>query len=104
MTFRDVVNEMRLCFDIPCTGAPWENIAFMLADSPDDMKRKLPSLVADEDLGLPVPGLKGVSPKSPNVVTYHVILHKPCEISDDKPLEDHLKSMSSDSMERACLY
>ncbi|RBR18915.1 uncharacterized protein FIESC28_05837 [Fusarium coffeatum] len=50
ITFRDVVNEMRLCFDIPCTEDPWENIAFMLADSPDDMKRKLPSLVADEDL------------------------------------------------------
>ncbi|CAF3575162.1 unnamed protein product [Fusarium graminearum] len=91
ITFRDVIDEMRLCFDIPGEEDPWETMAFMLVDSPDDMKRKLPSLVADEDLALPVPGLKGSSPKVQRVVTYHVILHKPCEISYDKPLQDHIK-------------
>jgi hypothetical protein len=93
ITFRDVIDEMRLCFDIPGEEDPWETMAFMLADSPDDVKRKLHTLVADEDLALPVPGLQGSSPKVQRIVTYHVILHKPCNISFDKPLEDHLKGL-----------
>ncbi|CEI39934.1 hypothetical protein FVEN_g2201 [Fusarium venenatum] len=91
ITFRDVIDEMRLCFDIPGEEDPWETMAFMLVDSPDDAKRKLPSLVADEDLALPVPALQSSSPKAQRIVTYHVILHKPCEISYDKPLQDHIK-------------
>ncbi|RGP69184.1 hypothetical protein FLONG3_7820 [Fusarium longipes] len=100
ITFRDVIDEMRLCFDIPGEEDPWENMAFMLVDSPDDVKRKLHSLVADEDLTLPVPGLQSPSPKDQRIVTYHVILHKPCEISFDKPLEDHLKDKCAQHISR----
>ncbi|RGP74086.1 hypothetical protein FSPOR_1781 [Fusarium sporotrichioides] len=101
ITFRDVINEMRLCFDIPGEEDLWETMAFMLVDSPDDVKRKLPSLVADEDLALPVPGLAGSSPKVQRIVTYHVILHKPCDISYDKPLQDHLKASQSPKRRRS---
>jgi hypothetical protein len=93
ITFQDVVDELRLCFNIPKAEPdrdPWDTIAFKLAKTPPGTTSDLPSLVAGDDLSLPVPGLPARSPKIQPVVKYHVISHRPCNIASGKPLKDHL--------------
>ncbi|KAF5027346.1 hypothetical protein F66182_547 [Fusarium sp. NRRL 66182] len=95
VTFQDVVDELRLCFNIPRAERdddPWETIAFKLAEYPSGTTVDLPSLVAGDNLSLPVPGLPARTPKIQSVVKYHIVSHRPCDISSDKPLDDHLSA------------
>ncbi|EGU84551.1 hypothetical protein FOPG_17208 [Fusarium oxysporum f. sp. conglutinans race 2 54008] len=103
ITFQDVVDELRLCFNIPKAEPdrdPWDTIAFKLAKTPPGTTSDLPALVAGDDLSLPVPGLPARSPKIQSVVKYHVISHRPCNIASDKPLKDHLSAKCAQHISR----
>ncbi|KAF4948333.1 hypothetical protein FSARC_13774 [Fusarium sarcochroum] len=103
ITFSDVVDELRLCFNIPRTEPnkdPWDTLAFVLTDPLPDSRINLPSLVEGEDLSLPVPGLPPFSASKQNVVKYHIVSHTPCDISFDKPLQEHLKKQCAQHISR----
>lgn len=91
VTFRDVCDELRLCFDIEDTA--WANIAFFLTE-PTDVKYSspVPLFVGSQDFDQPVPSLPGRSPQIRNVISYHVVHHKDCQLPSDAPLQAHLQA------------
>ncbi|KAF2967069.1 hypothetical protein GQX73_g6499 [Xylaria multiplex] len=97
VTFRDVCNELRLCFEFPNnvtrdesgnngeSGSnddhPWDSIAFALADRSDlSPEMRGLSFVHGELLDEPVPSLPSTHPKRQDVLKYHIVLHKTCDI------------------------
>ncbi|KAI0864198.1 hypothetical protein F4860DRAFT_529744 [Xylaria cubensis] len=102
VTFRDVCDEMRLCFDLvreessdddDDTDNAWTNIAFSLKNHPDiPTLEKTPSFfVAKELLNQPVPSFPPTHPQKQNILRYHVVSHKDCDILSSR-LDDHLKA------------
>lgn len=94
VTFCNVVDELRLCFDIPRVERDhdlWDDIAFAPADSSLGMVTDIPSLVQGDDMRRPVPSLPPRNPKVQSVVRFYVVSHKNCDISPEDPIESHLK-------------
>ncbi|KAI0193926.1 hypothetical protein EV127DRAFT_360258 [Xylaria flabelliformis] len=109
VTFRDVCDELRLCFKFPkdVTGDetdskdedgannddPWDSIAFAFADrsrlSPDGL-----SFVHGQLLDKPVPSLPPLYPKIQDALQYHIVFHKTCGLLPSQPLSAHLKTCS----------
>lgn len=103
VTFRDVCGELRLCFELPnnvtCDKSgsnndnPWDSIAFALADRPDlSLEMRGLSFVHREFLDTPVPSLPPIYPKQQDVLKYHIVFHKTCDIPPSEPLGVHLNS------------
>ncbi|KAJ8122012.1 hypothetical protein O1611_g9951 [Lasiodiplodia mahajangana] len=109
VTFRDVCGELRLCFEFPNhvtrdesgnndesssnDDNPWGDIAFALADRPDlSLEMRGLSFVHGELLDKPVPSLPPIHPKQQDVLKYHIVSHKNCDILPSKPLSAHLKN------------
>lgn len=103
ITFRDVCNELRLCFNFPnnttCNESgsnndnPWDSIAFALADRPDlSLEMRRLSVVHGEHLDKPVPSLPPIHPMEQDVLKYHIVFHETCSILPSEPLSLHLKS------------
>jgi hypothetical protein len=109
VTFRHVCGELRLCFELPNditrgesgsnseSGSNddnlWDSVAFALADRPDlSLEMRGLSVVHGELLDKPVPSLPPVHPKQQDILTYHIVFHKSCDILPSKPLSFHLKS------------
>ncbi|RSL87568.1 hypothetical protein CEP52_015484 [Fusarium oligoseptatum] len=105
VTFRNVCDELRLCFEFPSDAArsenddddnddPWSSIAFALADHPDfpSSPTICPSFVTEEYLDQPVPSLPPLHPKEQNVLKYHLVRHKRCELPSSSPLDTHLQA------------
>lgn len=104
MTFRDIVDEMRLCFEIPhderdsiswtSSANIWDDVAFEavgLTNIPDDHP-SIPSFVHSENLDRPVPVLSQGTSQVPDdrpVVQYRVFIHRECTLSTDHPLDSH---------------
>jgi hypothetical protein len=123
VTFRDVRDELRLCFEIPKDEArstsggnadnnndnndhdQWAGIAFALTSYPDSSSPP-PSFVTQAFLDQPVPSLPPLRPKKQNVIRYHVVFHAPhCDLSPDSPLDAHLQGqlvLSLESFYRLC--
>lgn len=102
ITFRDVCNELRLCFNFPnnttCNESgsnndnPWDSIAFALADRPDlSLEMRRLSVVHGEHLDKPVPSLPPIHPMEQDVLKYHIVFHETCSILPSEPLSLHLK-------------
>jgi hypothetical protein len=104
VTFRHVCDELRLCFEFPNDATrserdgddnndPWASIAFALADRPDfpSPPPLCPSFVTKEHLDQPVPSLPLLRPKEPNVLKYHLVRHKHCDLPSSSPLDTHLQ-------------
>ncbi|KAH7007457.1 hypothetical protein EDB80DRAFT_645810 [Ilyonectria destructans] len=105
VTFRHVCDELRLCFELPNDTArsesddddnnnPWNNIAFALADHADFLSPPplCPSFVTGEHLDQPVPSLPPLRPKEQNVLKYHLVRHKRCDLPSSSPLDTHLQA------------
>ncbi|KPM34371.1 hypothetical protein AK830_g12205 [Neonectria ditissima] len=90
VTFRDIVDELRLCFEAPWTdtGASWDGVAFGLM-SPTAAK---PAFVTEQSFDKPVPSLAPAAPKRPAVVKYQVVRHGECSLSEDSPLSSHIQA------------
>ncbi|KAK7428365.1 hypothetical protein QQZ08_005122 [Neonectria magnoliae] len=71
VTFRDVINELCLCFEAPWTdtGASWDGVAFGLM-SPSAATLEF---VTEQSFDQPVPSLAPTAIKRPTVVKYQVI-------------------------------
>ncbi|KAI0399511.1 hypothetical protein F4802DRAFT_589077 [Xylaria palmicola] len=104
VTFRDVCDELRLCFEFPSDATrgesgdgdkdPWASIAFALADHPDFLNSSplCLSFVTEELLDQPVPSLAPLRPREQNVLKYHVVCHRHCDLPSNLPLDAHLQA------------
>lgn len=66
ITFCNLVDELRLCFDIPRVERdhdPWDNIAFATTDFSLGLTTDIPSPVQGGDMRRPVPSLPPRNPK-----------------------------------------
>ncbi|KAF4989023.1 hypothetical protein FDECE_14834 [Fusarium decemcellulare] len=109
VTFRDVVDELRLCFELPDAVSrnerddadsnlnSWDDISFALTSRPSTLgsARAIPSFVAEPDRDQLVPSLPPRTPKQPNIAMYHLVRHKRCSLSTDAPLTEHLRGSSN---------
>ncbi|KAM0293638.1 hypothetical protein ACHAPM_011604 [Fusarium culmorum] len=103
LTFRDVVDELRLCFELPDamrlqenndgsqTQDPWDDIAFGLV-SRDNSLSESPRLVTNEHRDLQVPSLVCPDFQERAVVRYHLVRHSACNLPSDVPLNAHLNA------------
>lgn len=109
VTFRDVVDELRLCFEFTDAAprrpesdnnekGPWDDIAFGLTGRPSSSSSW--SFVAEQDLDQPVPSLPSSNSKQPNILRYHLVHHKSsdCNLPSNSPLAAHLKGWSVSSI------
>ncbi|KAI1171941.1 hypothetical protein F4777DRAFT_563608 [Nemania sp. FL0916] len=100
VTFNDICDELRLCFDMAygesskITEDTWPSIAFALHDHPDILSLNgTPSFFATKDLlNRPVPSLPPLHPQEQNILRYHVVFHEDCNLSTDSRLDDHLRA------------
>ncbi|KAF5019467.1 hypothetical protein F66182_8527 [Fusarium sp. NRRL 66182] len=105
VTFRDVVDELRLCFDFNFEESgdgndadsecdPWDDVAFAMMGRPgaSGSAGSLPTLVQKLDRSQPVPSLYNRSPKQPNITRYHLVSHKACFLPPHEPLAEHLRA------------
>jgi hypothetical protein len=101
LTFRDVVDELRLCFELPDAVRyddsqtqekdPWNDIAFGLVTR-DTSLSDSPRLATDEHRDMQVPSLAGPEAQERAVIRYHLVRHSsPCNLPSDAPLSAHLK-------------
>lgn len=105
VTFRDIVQEMRLCFEFPQESSDvWDSIAFGLVNTfnytPDDAN-PAPKFVHGRD-GLnqtvPVlPELKRDALKDRAIIQYLAFKHKACNLPADSLLDKHFEGMFKDA-------
>ncbi|KAH6972629.1 hypothetical protein EDB80DRAFT_876693 [Ilyonectria destructans] len=91
MTFRDVVDEMRLCFEIPHdkldsissgnSADIWDDVAFGLADF-NNFDQSVPAL----------PQVASPMPDDRPVIQYRVFTHRECSLSTDQPVDSHFNA------------
>ncbi|KAJ3541309.1 hypothetical protein NM208_g4669 [Fusarium decemcellulare] len=115
VTFRDVIDKLRLCFELPdavcrnkrddadSNSNSWDDISFALTSRPNTLgsAQAIPSFVAEPDRDQPVPSLPPRAPKQPNIIKYHLVRHKRCSLSTDAPLTEHLRGSSNQATQNA---
>ncbi|RBR22218.1 hypothetical protein FVER53590_25855 [Fusarium verticillioides] len=93
LMFRDIVDELRLCFELPDSTVEqdsWNGVAFGLDKrNRDDVH--LAVFVKEEDLDTVVPSLLSPDAQERAIVRYHVVRHGQCDLPEDSSLEAHLK-------------
>lgn len=104
MTFRDIVDEMRLCFEIPhdewdsvrCSSSAniWDDVAFGVVGliNISDDHPPIPSFINSKNLDHPVPFLSQGTSQIPDdrpVIQYRVFIHQECTLSADHPVDSH---------------
>ncbi|WJG35812.1 uncharacterized protein FOBCDRAFT_251859 [Fusarium oxysporum Fo47] len=77
VTFCDVIDELRLCFEF---------------NARDNDEQQIPKLIEGNDRRLAVPSLPNRAPKQPDVLKYHLIRHKSCSLPDNSPPKEHLEA------------
>jgi hypothetical protein len=98
VTFRNVCDELRLCFECPYdisdneNEKTWTDIAFSLNqdNSPSSLDPGL-SFVTEAKMDQAVPSLAPLRPKEQNVLTYHIYYHKNCTLPSGSPLKSHMQ-------------
>ncbi|EGY16732.1 uncharacterized protein VDAG_07896 [Verticillium dahliae VdLs.17] len=112
VTFRQVCDELRLCFKLPNDPRneshevdldPWSNVAFALVDQTDWSRSSMPlqSFVTQYDLDQSVPSLSPLRPKEQNVLRYHLVYHRSCNLPSSSSLETHLQARSQSPSKRS---
>ncbi|KAJ8131671.1 hypothetical protein O1611_g1954 [Lasiodiplodia mahajangana] len=110
VTFRNVCDELRLCFEFPSnvareeisnntneqtsidTDDPLASVAFALTKPLDLQEVQGLSFVTGDLLDKPVPTLPPLPDfKQRNVLIYHLVSHKACELPADSPLNTHFE-------------
>ncbi|KAF5547491.1 hypothetical protein FNAPI_8520 [Fusarium napiforme] len=98
VTFRNVCDELRLCFECPYDTSdneneePWTSIAFSLNQDPPSSLDPDLSFVTEAKLDRGVPSLAPLRPKEQNVLTYHIYYHKNCTLPPGSQLESHIQA------------
>lgn len=90
LTFRDLVDELRLCFH---DDENWQGIAFGLDRG--CRSHGFPLLVKEGQLDTVIPCLPQPDPRQRAVVKYHVVRHAGCQLDGNAPTEDHFKGTYS---------
>ncbi|KAG5807126.1 hypothetical protein H9Q74_000381 [Fusarium xylarioides] len=94
LTFRDIVNELRLCFELPDLTKEedsWNGVAFGL-DKRNRNNADLVIFVKEEELDTVVPSLPSPDAQERAVVRYHVVRHGQCNLPEGSSIEAHLKA------------
>jgi hypothetical protein len=109
---RNVLAEMRLCFDISGVGLqasspwnqlfdPWSHLGFFftgLVNPPPGTTSEsgYPSFVSDADLDqlVPAPPPAMAAEERP-IMRFHLVWHTPCSLPDTAPLASHLQGSLS---------
>ncbi|KAH7189784.1 hypothetical protein BKA60DRAFT_586791 [Fusarium oxysporum] len=110
VTFRNVIDELRLCFefdlrtendsgnakdgeDTDSTQDSWDDVTFALLGRPGALGSAgpTPTFIQKDDRDQPVLSLPPRAPKQPVITRYHLIRHKTCSLGADKSLAEHLK-------------
>ncbi|KAG8407717.1 hypothetical protein J3459_018412 [Metarhizium acridum] len=113
LTYRDIVDELRLCFDIPTdskaddgeSANPWQDIAFGYEESiggnlqPLEGDASITSntslrMISGQHLGEFIsspPGDESSDPGRPAIVCLHAVRHTECGIGHTKPVSVHLR-------------
>ncbi|KAJ4005537.1 hypothetical protein NW752_002370 [Fusarium irregulare] len=86
LTFRELVDELRLRFH---DDEKWQGIAFGLDKG--CRSHGFPLFVTEEQLDTVIPCLPQPDPRQRAVVKYHVVRHAECQLTENSPLEEHLK-------------
>ncbi|KND88460.1 hypothetical protein TOPH_06834 [Tolypocladium ophioglossoides CBS 100239] len=111
LTFRDVLSELRLCFDIPTEDNPWDNLGFAFEgvwppaetdgedsnESDTEAGPSYPQLVSHHGLDQPVcappPPPRSVESENRPAVRYRLVQHRQtCHLSAAEPLASHIKA------------
>ncbi|KAG8410246.1 hypothetical protein J3458_017962 [Metarhizium acridum] len=106
ITFRDVCDELRLCFEFSNDKLrgdshdndnehdSWSHIAFYRLDTDNLTSSSLSGLrfITGSDLDEPVPSLASLRPKEQNVVRYHLVHHEDCHMPSNSSLDSHLQA------------
>ncbi|KAI0855801.1 hypothetical protein F4860DRAFT_529903 [Xylaria cubensis] len=102
ITFRNVCEELRLCFsfsdDKPVANSsdkiddPWTNVAFVLTyrNGLTSETYNL-SFVQRRSFEKPVLSLKHINRLLPDIIEYHVVFHTDCDLPTNTRLNEHLK-------------
>ncbi|KAF4979687.1 hypothetical protein FZEAL_4146 [Fusarium zealandicum] len=105
LTFRDVVDELRLCFELPDAQNgqdAWDGIAFGLVNrgQPSIGSSLCPPLVTDLHLDIQVPSLPYRDPHERAMTRYHLVRHSRCDLSPNAPLDAHLRARCATHIRR----
>lgn len=104
LTYRDIVNEIRLCFEIPTDFGADGDIAFGYGSSigsnvrePLEEDYSTMAMISHQHLARSVSTLQG-DPSSnstrPPIVRLQVVWHTECGIAPTEPLAAHLRGIS----------
>ncbi|KAI1033866.1 hypothetical protein LB503_011121 [Fusarium chuoi] len=96
LTFRDIVDELRLCFELPDSikeEDSWNGVAFGLYKR-NRNNADLATFIKEEELDTVIPSLLSPDAQERAVVRYHVVRHGQCNLPEGSPLESHLKRQS----------
>lgn len=111
MTYRDVLTEMRLCFDIPNSisqdygqnhgqdeyEGPWDSLAFAFTDYvnlPPGEASAPPTTIVTCDLDQLVPHPPPALPtniEEPPIIRFRLVRHRSCGLPSTAPLASHLE-------------
>ncbi|EGX87857.1 hypothetical protein CCM_09480 [Cordyceps militaris CM01] len=97
LTFRDVVDELRLSFEFPHESSElWGQVAFGLAAmlNVTEDECPAPTFIHGDGLRQTVPALPTQRPRAPNdraILQYLVFRHGACNVTADKPLKSHFE-------------
>ncbi|WAO97091.1 HNHc domain-containing protein [Fusarium falciforme] len=98
MTFRDIVNEMRLSFEFQDESSDvWNEVAFGLLDmlNVSEDECPAPKFVHGNGLDQLVPALPELEPDAPEdraILQYRVFKHHDCGLSADQPSKCHFEA------------
>lgn len=103
MTFRDILDDLRLGFEIPGEQPNvWDDIAFSLADmlNVSEDECPAPTFVHGEALGQLVPPLPELDTsvlENRPALQYHLFRHSECSIPTDQAVASHFKGLPTSS-------
>ncbi|RTE79204.1 hypothetical protein BHE90_006308 [Fusarium euwallaceae] len=98
LTFRDIINEMRLSFEFKDESSDvWNEVAFGLLDmlNVDEGEYPAPKFIQGNGLDQPVPALPELEPDAPEdrvILQYCIFKHKNCGLPPDQPPKCHFEA------------
>ncbi|KAK7415747.1 hypothetical protein QQX98_005660 [Neonectria punicea] len=99
ITFRNVLDEMRLCFEMPHDdNNDDEDLAFSFAGfvnaAENEALPQLPGLITNTDLNRPVPSprsdYRSDDASNRRLARFRMVRHRPCSVAPEEPLAAHI--------------
>ncbi|KAF5025341.1 hypothetical protein F66182_2580 [Fusarium sp. NRRL 66182] len=98
MTFRDIINEMRLSFEFPDEASDfWDGLSFQLLDMLNVSQSicPAPEFMSGRELDQPVPALPELDTDRPEdrvILRYRVFKHDNCSLEAAQPFKSHVQA------------